>query len=409
MTGLIDNLLMALGTLRANRLRTALTLLGIVIGAGMVVAMMSFTEGLREKVNHDFAVLGANSFQVQRWPVGFGDVDWQKYARRPDLTRAQGEALKGLAHVLHVSVEATHEARERLWTPERSTKPVINVIGGTPEAQYAYSVEVARGRFISDVDLELGRRVIFIGADVADLLFPGEDPVGQTLRLRDAPLTVVGVAERQGSILGMESRDTFAVVPIDVHYAITGRAKDHQYTIEAKSAQDLPKAIDEVVFALRRLRGQRGLEENNFEYYTNDTMAATVNKLAAVIAAASFGVCALALLVGGIGIMNIMLVSVTERTKEIGLRLALGARRSRILTQFVLESVVLSLLGGTLGVLVGGGLAVGARVVLDVPSTIPAWAVILSLFSASGCGLVFGIYPAARASRLDPVEAMRTE
>ena len=409
MTRFLDNLRMALATLRGNPLRSALTLLGVVIGAGMVVAMMAFTEGLRQKVNQEFAVLGANSFQVQRWPVGFGDFDWQKYARRPDLTREQGEALKGLPHVQHVSVEATHEARERLWTSERATQPVINVIGGTPEAQFAYAVTVARGRFLSDVDLELGRRVIFIGADVADLLFPGEDPVGQTVRLRQAPLTVIGVAERQGSILGMESRDTFAVVPIDVYYGITGRPKDHDYTIEATSAADLAKAIDEVVVTLRRLRGQRGLEENNFEYYTNDTLATTVNRLAAVIGAASFGVCALALLVGGIGIMNIMLVSVAERTREIGLRMALGARRGRILAQFVLEAVVLSLLGGTLGVLAGALLAVGARFIYDVPASIPTWAVLLSLASASGCGLLFGIYPAARASRLDPVEAMRTE
>jgi len=409
MTRFLDNLRMALATLRGNPLRSALTLLGVVIGAGMVVAMMAFTEGLRQKVNQEFAVLGANSFQVQRWPVGFGDFDWQKYARRPDLTREQGEALKGLPHVQHVSVEATHEARERLWTSERATQPVINVIGGTPEAQFAYAVTVARGRFLSDVDLELGRRVIFIGADVADLLFPGEDPVGRTVRLRQAPLTVIGVAERQGSILGMESRDTFAVVPIDVYYGITGRPKDHDYTIEATSAADLAKAIDEVVVTLRRLRGQRGLEENNFEYYTNDTLATTVNRLAAVIGAASFGVCALALLVGGIGIMNIMLVSVAERTREIGLRMALGARRGRILAQFVLEAVVLSLLGGTLGVLAGALLAVGARFIYDVPASIPTWAVLLSLASASGCGLLFGIYPAARASRLDPVEAMRTE
>jgi putative ABC transport system permease protein len=409
MTAFLDNVAMALGTLRSNPLRSALTLLGIVIGAGTVVAMMGLTEGLRVKVNSDFAQLGANAFHVQRWPVGFGDMDWAKYAKRPNLTREQGEALRNLPHVLHVSVEAQHEGAERLWTPERSTKPTVAVVGGTPEYEQANGITVVRGRFLTDVDLALGRRAIFLGADVADLLFPGQDPVGREVRLRQAPFTVVGVAERQGSVLGLESRDTFAVVPIEAHYAVTGRAKDHGYTIGAASAQDLPKAIDEVVFTLRRIRGVRGLRENDFEYYTNDTVAETVDKLAAVVAAATFGVCALALLVGGIGIMNIMLVSVTERTREIGVRMALGARRRRILAQFVIEAVALSLLGGFLGVLLGAALALGAREVYDIPASVPTWAVVLSLASASGCGLAFGIYPAVRASRLDPVEAMRSE
>ena len=408
MSALRDNLAMALATLRANPLRSALTLLGIVIGACTVVAMMGFTEGLRLKVNHDFAMLGANAFQVQRWPIGFGEVDWAKYAKRPNLTREQGEALRGLPHVLHVSVEARH-APERLWTAERSTKPTVDVVGGTPEYEHANGVAVARGRFLTDVDTALGRHAIFLGADVADVLFPGEDPVGKEVRLRQAPFTVVGVAERQGSVLGLESRDTFAVVPIDAHAAVTGRAKDHRYTVEAASARDLPKAIDEVVFTLRRIRGLRGLADNDFEYYTNDTMAETVDRLAAVVAAATFGVCALALLVGGIGIMNVMLVSVTERTREIGIRMALGARRRRIHAQFVIEALAFSVLGGVLGVLLGAALALGAREVYDVPASIPAWAVVLSLASASGCGLAFGIYPAVRASRLDPVDAMRSE
>ncbi len=409
MTAFLDTVAMALGTLRANPLRSLLTLLGIVIGAATVVAMMSFTEGLRLKLNTDFALLGASAFQVQKWPVGFGNRDRAKYSKRPDLTREQGEALKSLPHVAHVSIEAYHYVPERLWTSERSTRPNVTVAGGTPGYEHANGVSVARGRFFSDVDLALGRRVIFLGADVSDLLFPGVDPLGREVRFRHAPFTVIGVAEREGSLLGMQSKDAYAVVPIDAYNAVAGRVTNHNIAIEATSADDVPLAIDEVAYALRRMRGLPQGTENDFEIFTNDTFTSTFNELAAVVGAATFGVCALALLVGGIGIMNIMLVSVTERTREVGVRMAIGARRRRILAQFVAESTTLALLGGALGVLLGASLAVGAREIYDIPARIPVWAVILSLASASGAGLLFGIYPAVRASRLDPVEAMRSE
>jgi putative ABC transport system permease protein len=410
MTALLDNVRMALDTLRANPLRSALTLLGIVIGGATVVAMMSFTEGLRISANTQFSLLGSAAFKVQRFPpIQTDEVDRAKILRRKFLTRELGEQLKGLPHVAYVSIEAYHPVMaERLWTRERSTKPNLAVTGVTPGYEQANGVTVAKGRFLSEVDVALSRFVIFLGADVADALFPGRDPLGEEVRLRNTPFTVIGVAERQGSILG-QSKDAWAVVPIDAFYSATGKTQTHFYGIAATSAADLPLAIDEVTWTLRRLRGVREGDENDFEIFTNDTFTKTFDNIAAVVAAATFGVCALALLVGGIGIMNIMLVSVTERTREIGVRMALGARRRRILAQFVIESIALSLLGGVLGVLLGAGLAVAAREIYDVPASIPAWAVLLSLASASGCGLVFGIYPAARASRLDPVEAMRTE
>jgi putative ABC transport system permease protein len=207
----------------------------------------------------------------------------------------------------------------------------------------------------------------------------------------------------------MGNRDAFAVIPITVFAQAMGRPRNHNIAIQATSPDDVGQAVDEVVALLRRLRNVKPGDENDFEIFSNDSVTESFNNLAAVVAAATFGVCALALLVGGIGIMNIMLVSVTERTREIGLRMALGARRRRILAQFVVESTVLSALGGLGGVLLGAAIAIGAREIWQVPSSIPAWAVVLSLVSASGCGLLFGIYPAARASRLDPVEAMRTE
>jgi putative ABC transport system permease protein len=410
MTSLLDTVAMALGTLRANVLRSMLTLLGIVIGASTVVGMMSLTEGLRLKLHTDFSVLGAGAFVVTRWPaVSFGHLDRRKYEQRKLLDRAQGDALRELPHVRAVSVEAWAQRPERLTAGERQTKQNVQVAGVEPDYELANGLQVAQGRFLSASDVLLGRRVAFIGSDVADLLFPREDPLGREVRIRGAPFEVIGVAERRGSILGLESKDGFAVVPWTTYETAFGRTRDMVLGVVATSPDDAPRAVDEVTAALRRLRGVAPFAENDFEIFSNETMSDLFDNLARLVGAATFGVCALALLVGGIGVMNIMLVSVTERTREIGIRMALGARRRRILSQFLVESVALSALGGILGVLLGAGLAVAARELFGIPASIPAWAVILSVASACGAGLLFGIYPAARASRLDPVEAMRTE
>jgi putative ABC transport system permease protein len=410
MTAFLDNLAMALGTLRSNPLRSALTLLGIVIGAMTVVAMMALTEGLRLKVKNDVALLGSDSFAVTKWPApGFSDQDWEKFRARHPITREMGEALRGLPHVAGVSIEESYEQPFAISTSERTTRSIIEVIGAVTDTERARSTTLAAGRFISESDIQLSRRVAVIGFDVADTLFPGSDAMGQTIRVKGQPFEVIGVAAQMGSVLGLASKDGWVVVPWTAFELALGRVENNNLTVIATSAEDVPRAQEEAVTALRRLRGLSPLQENDFDIFTNDSVNQLFDSLALMINAASLGVCALALLVGGIGIMNIMLVSVTERTREIGVRLALGARRRRILAQFVFEAVTLSGLGGLIGVLLGAAVAIGAREVLQVPSSIPAWAVVLSLAAACGAGLLFGIYPAARASRLDPVEAMRTE
>jgi putative ABC transport system permease protein len=410
MTGLVDNVAMALGTLRANPLRSLLTLLGIVIGASTVVGMMSLTEGLRLRATGDLAMLGAGAFQVQKYPaMQIGPHDHRKYDRRHDLTRDQGEALRGLPHVAAVSIEEWGRRPEIVATRERQTKQNVSVCGAVPDFERANAFSIADGRFLSDVDVALGRRVAVLGADVADVLFPRQSPVGQEVRLRGVPFQVIGVAARMGSVFGLESKDGFVAVPWPQFEQVLGKRTNNNIAVQATTPEDAPVALEEVIAALRRIRGLKPHEENDFEVFTNESISEIFDQLGRIVGAATLGVCALALLVGGIGIMNIMLVSVTERTREIGVRMALGARRRRILAQFLLEAVALSLLGGLLGVLLGAGAAVAAREVYQVPASIPTWAVVLSLASACGAGLLFGIYPAARASKLDPVEAMRTE
>jgi putative ABC transport system permease protein len=409
MRSFLDTLEMALGTLRGNVLRSVLTLLGLVIGAATVVAMMSFTEGLRVKLSTDFADLGAGAFQVQKWPaMSFGPRDWRKIEKRADLTRQQGEALRDLPHISHVSIEEYPKQPEKFTTRERATKQNVDLCGCLPDYEPANGVTVADGRFLVDTDIQLARRVVFVGADIADRLFPGESALGQEVRIRGVPFEVVGIAQRKGSVMG-QSKDSFAAIPWTAYERVVGRNRNTNIALVATTPEDVPRAIDEVVARLRRIRGLAAQDENDFDYYSNETSAALFNDLAAMVGAATAGICLLALLVGGIGIMNIMLVSVTERTREIGVRKALGARRARILSQFLVESVTLSASGGVVGVLLGGGLALAANALFDVPAIIPAWAVVLSLALTGGAGLLFGLYPASRASRLDPVEAMRTE
>ncbi|MBX5480425.1 MAG: ABC transporter permease [Myxococcaceae bacterium] len=409
MRAFLDNLRLAFGTFIANPLRTLLTLLGIVIGVATVIAMMSLIEGLRLKVNRDLSQLGANTFQVTKWPVGFGRVNWNKYAKRPNFTLAdRDDVMKHATLVRTVSAEDAHGG-QKVSTSDRETRPTVIIWGVTPEWTETSGVEVQSGRFFSQAEELEGRAVAVLGQDVVDVLFPGTDPIGQQVRVRNRPYTVIGVLQRRGSFLGIASMDNLVMLPMHAFHAAFGQNRSVDLNVQAIDAASVKQAQEEVTQIFRRRRGLSPFDENNFEVHTNDSMTRMFNSLSQVISAASFGVCLLSLVVGGIGILNIMLVSVTERTREIGIRRALGARRRRILMQFATEAVALSLLGGVLGIAIGYFVAFLARWVLDFPAVVPVWSVVLSVVMSSVVGLAFGIYPAARAARLDPVEAMRSE
>jgi len=406
----VDNLRLALGTFLGNPLRSLLTLLGIVIGVTTVITMMALIEGLRIKVNNDLSQLGANTFQVSKWPSGFGRVNWQKYSKRKDLTLEDMRAIQESCPSVGVVSAADTEGGQKISTAIQETRPSVRVTGATAEYIDTSGMSVAAGRFFSQVDVVDGRQVAVLGLDVAETLFPaGMEPIGQEIRIKGRPFTVVGILQRRGSFLGMVSMDNVVFMPMRAYESLYGKVRSVGLAVQAHSPELLSKAQDEVTNLLRRRRDVAPLEPNDFEVRTNESMTETFNSLSQVITIASFGVCLLSLVVGGIGILNIMLVSVTERTKEIGIRKALGARKSRILGQFATEAVMLSLLGGAIGVGFGYFLAFLARWMLGFTTVVPGWAVALSLGMSSGVGLVFGIYPAARAAKLDPVEAMRSE
>ncbi len=414
MRSLVDNLRLALGAFVAHPLRTLLTLLGIVIGVATVMTMMALLEGLRLKVNNDFSQLGANVFRLDKWPQGFrfggGDrTDWNKISKRPALTVEDKLAIAEHCPSVLRTAASSWSPGQKVKTAQTETQPNVFVIGATVEYADTSGITVATGRMFNQSEDIDGRRVTLIGPDVADRLFPAIDPIGQEIRLKGRPYSVVGVMERRGKLLGMFNLDNQVIIPMTTFQSAYGRNRSVSINVEASDADSIDKAMEEVTRVMRQRRRVASNDQNNFELSTNETMAKALNDMSAVVMAATFGVCILSLIVGGIGILNIMLVSVTERTREIGIRKALGARRRRILMQFAIEAIALALVGGTIGIAIGYGLAFLGRWGLGLYTDVPTWAVLVSLGMSSGVGLIFGIYPAMRASRLDPIEAMRAE
>ena len=410
---LLDNLKLAFGTFGAHPLRTMLTLLGIVIGVSTVMTMMALLEGLRVKVNKDFSQLGANVFRVDKWPQGFrfggGGVDWNKIARRKSLTVADKRAIAEQCPSVLRTAASSWQPGQKVRTANAETQSSVFIIGATVEYPETSGITIANGRMYNDTEELDGRRVAVLGPDVADKLFPSLDPIGQEIRLRNRPFTVVGVMERRGKLMGMFNLDNQVLVPMSTFLSQYGKRRGVSVSIEAIDREHLDKAMEEATRVMRQRREVGPMDENDFETSTNESMAKSLNDLSSVVTAATFGVCILSLIVGGIGILNIMLVSVTERTREIGIRKALGARKNRILMQFATEAIVLSLVGGVIGIAIGFGLAFLGRWTFGLYTVVPVWAVLMSLGMSSGVGLVFGIYPAARAAKLDPIEAMRAE
>lgn len=407
---IVDTVRGAVGTLAAHKLRSALTLLGIVIGIVTVVAMAATVEGLRRKIHADLAQLGTGVFQVQKWPVGGfrHGRDRAKYERRKNFTLADVALLQDrCTQCLRVAGE-DWKYGESVSAGDKSTRPV-EVAGGTADFFDNNGFALASGRFFGEGEAMGGAPVAVLGADVADVLFPGEDPLGRTVRVKQRTFRVIGVLERRGANLGGFSQDNLVVLPIAAFLPLFGGRGSLNLTVQVRDPARMAQAQDEVVAILRRARGVPPEAENDFEMFSNESMQENFETMTGTIQRAAIGITAISLLIGGIGVMNIMLVAVTERTSEIGLRRALGARRRRILGQFVTEAMFLTAAGGVLGVLLGAGVAALIRILAEVPTVVPASAIVLAILSAATVGLVFGIYPAWRASRLDPAQAMRQE
>jgi len=404
-----ENFRVAVRALRANKMRSILTTLGIIIGVAAVIAVVSLVQGLQFMITQQLQGVGATYIMVvpkQDRNQGPGII-----ARQVRLTWDDGEAILEQVHGIKLMTpliggRATAKYRDRQHDPDF----VFGVNQNWPEVSN-YTVD--RGRFFSRLDLEARRKVAVVGPKVVDELLLGPDPVGKEIYLGNLPVTVIGVMEKRGVSLGTDI-DNLVFVPFDTALSLFGRsaADQVQLRIQATNAEVVEQVKDEITRTLRvRHRIAEG-QPDDFQVVLQDEILKTVGSVLGSVTAVVGGVVSIALLVGGIGIMNIMLVSVTERTREIGVRKAVGAKRQDILVQFMIEAIFLSLVGGGIGLALGFGLGTGIAKILPgdwPPAHVPLWAVALSIGFSVAVGLFFGIYPAGKASRLDPIEALRYE
>ena len=403
----LDDLRLAVGALSTHPMRSGLTLLGIVIGVFTVVAMMSLLNGLQASIDKNMGGLGADVFQIQRLPsFRFGQLP-PEIQRRKNLTLAQATALReALPQASQVGAEVWESGKD--LEAGQDSASGVEVAGGTPEFFTNNNLPIGTGRGYTEAEAMGASRVIVIGATVVDVLFPGVDPIGQRVRLGRLELEVIGTLERQGGSPIGGNPDNLASIPISLFLELYGTGRSVNITVMARSHDDMARLQDLATSAFRTVRGLPAEADNDFDMYSNDSARESFSQLANTVTAGGLVICTFTLIVGGIGVMNIMLVAVTERTREIGLRKALGARRGRVLAQFVIEAVLLAFFGGAIGVALAFA-ATGLARFLEFPAQVPMWAVALGLGVSSGIGLLAGIYPAFRASRLVAADALRVE
>ncbi len=396
----------ALTALRAQKLRSFLTLLGVIIGVSSVIAVMSLVQGLNQYVAKQLTSSGSNVFTVDRVGIAFDRLTFEDRLRRPIIDRLQADLVaRGGSHIA-----ASAPERTSAWTLRRGEHSLgsIEVRGVAPGYMEVNDLPVASGRPLGSAD-ELARAsTCVIGAELADQLFGSLDPLGQELRANGLAFTVVGIGERKGSAFG-QSRDLYMLVPLATFQRIEGRTGSLDIKVRSRSPEDFEQAQAETRGILRTARHLRPGEPDNFEIVTPDMLLGLWRNLSGAIFIVIVGVSFISLVVGGIVIMNIMLVSVTERTREIGVRKAIGARRRDILFQFLIEAATLSSAGGVIGLVIGVAFALLIGVVTPLPVYVSPLAIALGLVMATLVGLFFGSYPATRAAKLDPIDALRYE
>jgi putative ABC transport system permease protein len=404
---LLDSIAIALQAIWANKLRSFMTVLGNVVAVTSIVTVVALIQGMDVMVA-DVVVseVGADTFSIRRAPLVLSEDDQERNRNNPLITLDEADRVRAFSPFIEsVVAQASRNATVSYRTSEFEN---VQIQGVTSDYLGLSSVVVELGRIMSRVEVERGQPVAFIGRDLADQVFGSVNPLDKLIKIAGVGFRVIGVSEPKGAFFG-NSQDTFAVIPLGAYQRLFGARQNIELTVKPTSTDDLTLAMDDAAVALRVTRRLKPSEPDNFGLFTSDMILDLYRQVTAGIFGVLVGIVALSLVVGGIVIMNIMLMVVTERTREIGLRKALGARRSDIMSQVLTESITLSTLGGAVGIFFGFLIATLIASLTPLPARVEGWSVVLGIGITACLGLLFGAYPASRAAALDPIEALRRE
>ena len=404
-------IVLAFNSLKTNRLRTLLTVLGIVVGIFSIIVVMTIITMLQTSIEGGFQFLSKNTFEIRKWPaihVG-GHDSWDKYRNRKDITLEDYYRFEeGMTNAKIVGAMQGRGGKIIKFNNDE-TNPNVYCVGVTQGVYSTLNLEIEDGREFRNNEINYSADVCVLGHFIVEKLFYNTDPIGKTVKLDGNPLRVIGTIKKRPEIFG-QSQDNYIVIPITTFQSFFGRRRSSvDITVMAYSNEDYANTIESAIGHMRKIRKIKPGEENDFDIFSNESMIGQVNDITGGVKIGALVVSIIALLAAGIGIMNIMLVTVTERTREIGIRKAVGAKKKNILIQFLFEAVFLCILGGFIGIVLGIGVGNFVGGFLNAQTAIPYDWVLIGLFLCLTVGIIFGTYPAYKAANLDPIEALRHE